>query len=150
MNHPERGTRVRCSNCGNPICVACMRETPVGMKCPDCARQPLRVRFGKPRHYLAAAGSGLGAAVAAGALMSLIRFGIFLALLAGLGIGEVMRRTSGHQALPGIGAIAVTVTVVGLSFGTMLAGSPPAALVSGGWLLTAGIAGAMALFRVRA
>jgi membrane associated rhomboid family serine protease len=30
---------VRCSNCERPICPDCMTTTPVGMRCPECARQ---------------------------------------------------------------------------------------------------------------
>jgi membrane associated rhomboid family serine protease len=37
--HPNRETGVSCSNCGKPICPDCMTTTPVGMRCPDCARQ---------------------------------------------------------------------------------------------------------------
>jgi len=37
--HKDRETGVSCSNCGNPICPDCMTATPVGMRCPDCARQ---------------------------------------------------------------------------------------------------------------
>ena len=42
--HPSRETGVSCSNCGNPICTDCMTPTPVGMRCPDCARQKTPVR----------------------------------------------------------------------------------------------------------
>ena len=42
--HPSRETGVSCSNCGNPICPDCMTATPVGMRCPDCARQRTPVR----------------------------------------------------------------------------------------------------------
>jgi membrane associated rhomboid family serine protease len=37
--HPSRETGVSCSNCGKPICPDCMTPTPVGMRCPDCARR---------------------------------------------------------------------------------------------------------------
>jgi membrane associated rhomboid family serine protease len=37
--HPNRETGVSCSNCGNPICPDCMTPTPVGMRCPNCAKQ---------------------------------------------------------------------------------------------------------------
>jgi membrane associated rhomboid family serine protease len=37
--HPNRETGVHCSNCGRPICPDCMTSTPVGMRCPECARQ---------------------------------------------------------------------------------------------------------------
>jgi membrane associated rhomboid family serine protease len=42
--HPNRETGVRCSNCGRPICPDCMTSTPVGMRCPECARQRQDVR----------------------------------------------------------------------------------------------------------
>ena len=42
--HPSRETGVSCSNCGNPICPDCMTATPVGMRCPDCARQKTPTR----------------------------------------------------------------------------------------------------------
>jgi membrane associated rhomboid family serine protease len=44
--HPDRETGVSCSNCGRPICPQCMTSTPVGMRCPECARQTTRVRAG--------------------------------------------------------------------------------------------------------
>ena len=42
--HPSRETGVRCSNCERPICPDCMTSTPVGMRCPECARQRTRAR----------------------------------------------------------------------------------------------------------
>lgn len=42
--HPDRETAVQCSNCGRPICPQCMTPTPVGMRCPECARQKTPVR----------------------------------------------------------------------------------------------------------
>lgn len=42
--HPNRETGVSCSNCGRPICPDCMTPTPVGMRCPECARQKTQVR----------------------------------------------------------------------------------------------------------
>jgi membrane associated rhomboid family serine protease len=44
--HPDRETGVACSNCGRPICPDCMTSTPVGMRCPECARQRTKVRAG--------------------------------------------------------------------------------------------------------
>jgi len=42
--HPDRETGVSCSNCGKSICPDCMTPTPVGMRCPDCAKQRTPVR----------------------------------------------------------------------------------------------------------
>jgi membrane associated rhomboid family serine protease len=41
--HPNRETRVSCSNCGRPICPDCMTPTPVGMRCPECASQRTKI-----------------------------------------------------------------------------------------------------------
>ena len=42
--HPDRETGVACSNCGRAICPDCMTSTPVGMRCPECARQRTTVK----------------------------------------------------------------------------------------------------------
>lgn len=44
--HPNRETRVSCSKCGRPICPDCMTPTPVGMRCPECARERTKVTTG--------------------------------------------------------------------------------------------------------
>src|SRR3712207_2907292 len=42
--HPSRETGVSCSSCGRPICTDCMTPTPVGMRCPECAKQKTKVQ----------------------------------------------------------------------------------------------------------
>jgi membrane associated rhomboid family serine protease len=76
--HPGRETNVACSNCGRPICPDCMTVTPVGMRCPECARQRT------PVHRGAGAGLRTGAAPATYALIA-INVAAFLAELAGGG-----------------------------------------------------------------
>ena len=44
--HPKRETRVSCATCGRPICTECMRQTEVGIKCPDDAKLPRGARAG--------------------------------------------------------------------------------------------------------
>ena len=56
--HPNRETGVSCSSCRRPICPDCMTPTPVGMRCPECARQRTQVRTmrtmtGEPRVTIA-------------------------------------------------------------------------------------------------
>ena len=93
--HPGRETNVACSNCERPICTDCMTPTPVGMRCPECARQRTRVVRGT--------GSGLtwGTVSTAPATYALIALNVaaFLAEVAGgggaaslNGGGEVIRR----------------------------------------------------------
>src|SRR4051794_13027016 len=48
--HPSRETGVNCSSCGRPICPDCMTPTPVGMRCPECARQRTPVRTMRTAH----------------------------------------------------------------------------------------------------
>jgi membrane associated rhomboid family serine protease len=36
--HPDRPTRLACSECGRPICVECSHDAAVGQKCPEHAR----------------------------------------------------------------------------------------------------------------
>jgi membrane associated rhomboid family serine protease len=57
--HPNRETGVACSSCGRPICPDCMTPTPVGMRCPECARDRTRVRTAANVRNRAARGAGL-------------------------------------------------------------------------------------------
>ena len=75
--HPGRTTNVACSNCVRPICPDCMTVTPVGMRCPECARQRTQVRR-------IGAGLQAGAAPATYALIA-INVAAFVAELVGGG-----------------------------------------------------------------
>ena len=70
-----------CSNCGRPICPDCMTVTPVGMRCPDCARQRTQARRIAP-------GLRAGAAPATYALIAL-NVAAFVAELAGGGAASI-------------------------------------------------------------
>jgi membrane associated rhomboid family serine protease len=70
--HPGRETGVRCSNCERPICPDCMTSTPVGMRCPECARQRTRtpaIRSGSDEPTLTYILIGINVLVALGALL---------------------------------------------------------------------------------
>ena len=54
--HPNVPTRVHCTRCERPICPDCMTSTPVGMRCPECARQTTKVRAGAGAFSPSAAG----------------------------------------------------------------------------------------------
>ena len=65
--HPEVETNLRCGKCGKPICPRCMVQTPVGARCPDCARlYKLPTYRVSAMHYLKASGVALGLAIACG------------------------------------------------------------------------------------
>ncbi len=70
--HPNRETGVRCSNCERPICPDCMTSTPVGMRCPECARQSTRartIRHGSEEPSLTYLLIGLNVLVALGSVL---------------------------------------------------------------------------------
>jgi membrane associated rhomboid family serine protease len=71
--HPNRETGVACSSCGRSICPDCMTPTPVGMRCPECARQKTKVRNAQT---IRSAG-----AVAAQATKALIAINVVMYLL---------------------------------------------------------------------
>jgi hypothetical protein len=116
--HPDRETALRCSNCDRPICVDCAVQSPVGIKCPDCARVPRAARgvvptSGLVRGLLAA----LGASVVIGFVLTVVNvpfLGIILAYAGGLGIGELTRRASGGYRDPMLARVAATAAVVGM------------------------------------
>ena len=48
--HPDRATRLACSECGRPICVDCSQDSAVGQKCPECAKPIGRSRVIQARN----------------------------------------------------------------------------------------------------
>jgi membrane associated rhomboid family serine protease len=60
--HPGTETSVSCSSCGRPICTDCMVFASVGIKCPECAGQPIGLKKATARARTAT-GAGTGAIV---------------------------------------------------------------------------------------
>lgn len=146
VNHPKTETALRCSSCGDPICVKCSHQSAVGMKCPDCARLPRSARrVGKPRHValgtLAAFGAGAGVSYA----LELFRFGlVLLPLLGGWLVGEAaVRASSGLKQGPirPLAAIGAALGVVAL---VVFVGLP----LTGPRLLRMVLVGGMVVFRM--
>lgn len=90
--HPNVTTLLRCSRCEKPICPRCMVASPVGYRCPECARGP------KPAIYqttatgmLAAVGLGIVAAVGSGLIWGRFpEWQFYCALLLGFTVAEGM------------------------------------------------------------
>lgn len=152
VNHPSRETMVRCSNCGDPVCLECMQESAVGMKCPDCARLPRRARgVGRPKHVVKGALAGLGTATALSAGLIFLGtglFGFFIPIILGLLVGEVISRASSRISTGPIVAISAIVTLGGLLLGPVVVGFPFAVSLSGSWILGSLVAAGAAAFRV--
>lgn len=116
--HPKVETNVTCSKCGKPICPKCMVQTPVGMRCKECAgNKKLPTFHVSPAYYLRAIGAGIGIAVACGfawwALSIVLPFFLLRFLVAagaGYAIGEVIslsvnrKRGTGLSIVGGLSA----------------------------------------------
>lgn len=120
--HPKVETELRCSKCGKPICPRCMVQTPVGARCPDCARVQRAPTYQvSSRHYLIAAGVGLGAALLLGLGWSMVTLFIRFAYLnlvvaAGVGwvSGELISRSVNRKRSVALAVIAAA--AVGISY----------------------------------
>ena len=112
--HPSRETAVSCSNCERPICTDCMVYTPVGIKCPDCARQPRsavpHMRADRTARAIAAA---FGGGLVLGFCMLLLQaaiglfFTLILGWLIGIAMGEIVLWGSGRYRGQTSGLIAI-------------------------------------------
>jgi hypothetical protein len=112
--HPGRETAVSCSNCERPICTDCMVYTPVGIKCPECARMPrsaiVRMRPNRAARAVAAVAVG-GALIGVGMLLLQAAVGLFFTLilgyLIGLAMSELVLWASGRYRGRSSGLIAI-------------------------------------------
>lgn len=100
--HPDRETAVSCSDCGRAVCTDCMVYGAVGIKCPECARQPRSAipRLKPERLARTIAAVAIGGILIGYLLVTLQRFGLFFALilgyLVGLAMGELVLWASGR------------------------------------------------------
>jgi predicted Abi (CAAX) family protease len=113
--HPNRETRVSCATCRRPICTECMRQTAVGIKCPDDARLPRAARAGvmKTDQIVKTLLAGVVVTlVGIPVAYVLLTFGwiltFLLAIAAGYGAGTLVYRAGGRNG----GPLAVVVSVV--------------------------------------
>lgn len=120
--HPGVETEMRCAECERPICPKEMVSTPVGYKCPICAK-PKRSQYTyvKPRQFAGAVGMALVAGVGGGLLLGLFRIPflfLFVALIWGSLVGEaVSRGAGGHR-----GSVLAGVAVAGVMLGSYVGG----------------------------
>ena len=128
--HPKVETNLRCGKCGKPICPKCLVQTPVGAKCPQCAKlSKLPTYRVSTKYYLRAITTALGMAIVCGIVWGVITglvpffyINLLLAPAAGYAIGEVVslsvnrKRNRGLATVAGI-ALAISYLVNILSFG---------------------------------
>ncbi len=97
--HPKIETNLTCGKCEKPICPKCMVQTPVGIRCKECANlKTLPTYQVTTSYYLKALGTGIGMGIICGLIwwvvylflpfFFILRF--FLAAGVGYAIGEVV------------------------------------------------------------
>lgn len=129
--HPGVETEMRCAECERPICPKEMVLTPVGYKCPVCAK-PRRSQYTyvKPRQFAGAAGMAILVGLGGGILLGMFRVPLFLlvALLWGSLVGEaVSRGAGGHR-----GSALTGVAIAGVLLGSYVGGLGFLGAIAGG------------------
>jgi hypothetical protein len=139
--HPDRETGLHCSRCGKPVCVECMRQHPVGIRCKECASELRLPTFQVSREYYvkgiaAAVGLGIAGGIALAVLMAVVPAAgfFFFILMGGLGyaLGEgvgyaVNRRRGRPYQYMALGAVLLATAplsldaLFSLSFGALIA-----------------------------
>ena len=130
--HPEIETNLRCGRCGQPICPRCLVQTPVGARCPDCAKlYKLPTYRISAAYYLRAIGTALGMAIVCGLVWGVINgnvtffyLNLILAGGAGYAIGEVVSLSVNRKRgrwLAAVGSLAVVISYLVniFSFGSL-------------------------------
>ena len=122
--HPDVETNLRCGKCGKLICPKCQVQTPVGARCPDCAKlYKLPTFHVSTKHYLRAVGTGLGMAIICGIAWGAIEWvvpffslNLLLAPAAGYAIGEVVSLSVNRKRGTGLAVVAGTAVVISYIF----------------------------------
>ena len=118
--HLDVETNLRCGKCGKPICPKCLVQTPVGARCPDCAKlYKLPTYRVSTKYYLRAVGTALGMAIVCGVVWGVVGgllpfFFINLLLGPGVGyaIGEVVGLSVNRKRGRGLATVAGIAVVI--------------------------------------
>lgn len=116
--HPDVDTEVSCSNCGRPICPRDMVPTPVGYKCPICAKpEKGQYQFVKPRQWILGGAlallAGTGGAIVLAFFLGGGFFGIIIGYFWGVLTAEAARRGSGGHRGREMAMVAIAAIVIG-------------------------------------
>ena len=111
--HPDVETGLACGRCGKYICPRCMIQTPVGARCPECARVTKLPTFDvRPSYYFRAVVAGVASAVVSGLLWGVVLslHVPFLPWLSAIGVGyvvgEAISVAVNRKRGPGLGVVA--------------------------------------------
>ena len=129
--HPDVETSLSCGRCGKPICPKCMVQTPVGARCPACARlYKLPTYRVSAVHYLKASGVAIVTGAVAGVVWWVVNafaplyLGLILAAGIGYGIGELVTLSVNRKRGTGLAAIASAGVIISYLVTIALGGLP--------------------------
>ena len=146
--HPEVETALRCSRCDTPICPRCMVQTPVGARCPACARMARSPVYTVKGQYLARAiAAGVGGGVVMGLIwgfasqnvVGIAYGGIFMSLLLGIGLGYAFTRLMEFATNRKRGPVIVACAMGGIVLATLIQVSMVGGTLFVGSLIAAGV-----------
>lgn len=118
-NHPKVETHLRCSKCEQPICPKCTTQTPVGARCPECARMARLPMFDvSVLDHLKLAGIGLGLTLVSSVIWAILfafsgLFSSLVTIALGYAIAEVGGRSVNRKKGKGLQMIAGGCVVLG-------------------------------------
>lgn len=121
-----------------------MHETPVGMKCPDCARTEFRKGGGRRQYAAGAAGLLTATVVGYGVYSAMGRVSFLIALALGAAAGFVVQKVGVRRS--GLGGTAALSAICGLAIAALAVGAAPVYLATPMFLIPAGVSAAAAAF----
>jgi hypothetical protein len=129
--HPDVETSLRCGRCDTPICPRCAVPTPVGARCPTCARVKRFATVLKPGEVGRALVLGLGVAMAGSLIASMVPIIRVLPIVfVGYVVAEVVSLAVNRKRATEVGVLAVACFVVGYALSpllqVLLSGNPAA------------------------
>jgi hypothetical protein len=113
--HPDRETMLRCNNCERPICAKCAVLTPTGYRCRECVRGQQKVfETAKTTDFIVAPLVACGLSLLGSFIVPLLGFfTIFLAPLAGTGIGEIVSQITNRRRSRNLFYLIAAAVVIG-------------------------------------
>lgn len=121
-----------------------MHETPVGMKCPDCARIDFRKSGGRRQYAAGAVGLLAATVIGYGVYSALGRVGFLVAIALGAATGLVVKKVGIRRR--GLGGTAALAAICGLAMAALALGAVPGYLATPMFLVPGAVAAAAAAF----
>lgn len=116
--HPNTETVLRCGKCETPICPRCLISTPVGARCPTCARVRRFAVLLKPAELARAVGYGIAASAVGTVILTFIPLlGLLGYAALGFLVGEAVSVGANRKRVRELAPTAVACLFLGFELG---------------------------------